>query len=73
MIAIITCMASIWLMLYNSTFSKIRTRYFIMVGIFARFAGTYVYYGQMKYYKPDDTTYSTERSKLLFSLNAILF
>jgi hypothetical protein len=67
MISVVAFFASIWLIFYNSVFANKRTRWFVIIAVVARFAGTYVLAFQM------DVGRTHEYSQHLFFLNSFVF
>ncbi len=67
MITVVAFFASIWLILYNSTFASLRTRHFTFAAIMMRYAGSILLAKQMS------VEISAEKSKSLFLVNSFVF
>lgn len=67
MLTILFIFTTIWLVLYNSTFSKMRTRYFTLVAVFARIFSIVLF---SKIVSTDNTA---KNVKWMFAFNALIF
>ena len=67
MVTVVAFFASIWLILYNSTFASLRTRRFTFAAIMMRYIGSIILAQQMS------VDISVERSKSLFLVNSFVF